>query len=179
MCCCSVAHLSLTLFDPTDCFLLSFSVLHHLPKLAQTHAHGVVMPSNHLVFCHSLLLLSSTSPSIRVFGNESALPIRWPKCWRFRFNRNHLKCINWKRRNKCVFIYRQNDRLCRKVNGTYKRSFVINKFSMVSGYKDTLESALDCKIKPVYPKGNQSSIFIGRTDAEAEVSTLWPTDAKS
>ena len=56
---------------------------------------------------------------------------------------------------------------------------LINKFSMVSGYKYTLESALDCKIKPVYPKGNQSSIFIRRTDAEAEVSTLWSTDAKS
>ena len=42
---------------------------------------------------------------------------------------------------------------------------------MVSGYKDTL-SALDCKIKPVNPKGNQSSIFIGRIDAEAEASTL-------
>ena len=45
---------------------------------------------------------------------------------------------------------------------------LINEFSMVSGYKDTLESALDCKIKPVNPKGNQSWIFIGRTDAEAE-----------
>ena len=44
----------------------------------------------------------------------------------------------------------------------------------------TLESPLDCKeIKPVHPKGNQSWIFIGRTDAEAEVLILWPPDAKS
>ena len=44
----------------------------------------------------------------------------------------------------------------------------------------TLESPLDCKeIKPVNPKGNQSLIFIGRTDAEAEVPLLWPPDAKS
>ena len=56
---------------------------------------------------------------------------------------------------------------------------LINEFSMVSGYKDTLESALDCKIKPVNPKGNQSWIFIGRTDAEAEASTLLPADVKS
>ena len=44
----------------------------------------------------------------------------------------------------------------------------------------TLESPLDCKeIKPVNPKGNQSWIFIGRTDAEAEAPILWPPDAKS
>ena len=44
----------------------------------------------------------------------------------------------------------------------------------------TLESPLDCKeIQPVYPKGNQSWVFIGRTDAEAETSILWPPDAKS
>ena len=44
----------------------------------------------------------------------------------------------------------------------------------------TLESPLDCKeIKPVHPKGNQSWIHIGRTDAEAEASVLWPPDAKS
>ena len=44
----------------------------------------------------------------------------------------------------------------------------------------TLESPLDCKeIKPVHPKGNQSWIFIGRTDAEAEAPILWPPDAKS
>ena len=44
----------------------------------------------------------------------------------------------------------------------------------------TLERPLDCKeIQPVHPKGNQSWIFIGRTDAEAETPILWPTDAKS
>ena len=47
-----------------------------------------VMPSNHLVFCHSLLLLPSIFP-IRVFSNESALRIRWPKCWSFSFNISH------------------------------------------------------------------------------------------
>ena len=44
----------------------------------------------------------------------------------------------------------------------------------------TLESPLDCKeIQPVNPKGNQSRIFIGRTDAEAEAPILWPPDVKS
>ena len=45
-----------------------------------------VMPSNHLILCHPLLLLPSIFPSIRVFSNESALCIRWPKDWSFTFN---------------------------------------------------------------------------------------------
>ena len=46
--------------------------------------------------------------------------------------------------------------------------------------KTTLESPLDCKeIKPVSPKGNQSQIFIGKTDAEAEVPIVWPPHAKT
>ena len=46
----------------------------------------LVMPSNHLIFCRPLLLLPSIFPSIRVFSNESALHIRWPKYWSFSFN---------------------------------------------------------------------------------------------
>ena len=45
-----------------------------------------VMPSNNLILCHPLLLLPSIFPSIRVFSNESALCIRWPKYWSFSFN---------------------------------------------------------------------------------------------
>ena len=44
------------------------------------------MPSNHLILCHPLLLLPSIFPRIRVFSNESALHIRWPKDWSFSFN---------------------------------------------------------------------------------------------
>ena len=44
------------------------------------------MPSNHLIFCRPLLLLPSIFPNIRVFSNESALCIRWPKYWSFSFN---------------------------------------------------------------------------------------------
>ena len=46
----------------------------------------LVMPSNHLIFCRPLLLLPSIFPSIRVFSNESALHIRWPKYWSFSFS---------------------------------------------------------------------------------------------
>ena len=46
----------------------------------------LVMPSNHLILCHPLLLLPSIFPSIKVFSNESALWIRWPKYWSFSFN---------------------------------------------------------------------------------------------
>ena len=45
-----------------------------------------MMPSNHLILCRPLLLLLSTFPSIKVFSNESALRIRWPKYWTFSFN---------------------------------------------------------------------------------------------
>ena len=45
-----------------------------------------VMPSNHLILCHSLLLLPSIFPRISVFSNESALCMRWPKYWSFSFN---------------------------------------------------------------------------------------------
>ena len=53
------------------------------PKLMTIES---VMPSNHLILCRSLLLLPSIFPSIRVFSNESALHIRWPKYWSFSFN---------------------------------------------------------------------------------------------
>ena len=54
------------------------------------------------------------------------------------------------------------------------------KFDALHGVLEkTLESPLDCKIKPVNPKGNQSWIFIEGTDAEAEAPILWPHDAKS
>ena len=54
-----------------------------LPKLMSIE---LVMPSNHLILCCPLLLLPSIFPSIRVFSNESALYMRWPKYWSFSFN---------------------------------------------------------------------------------------------
>ena len=46
----------------------------------------LVMPSNHLILCHPLLLLPSIFPSIRIFSNKSVLRIKWPKYWSFSFN---------------------------------------------------------------------------------------------
>ena len=54
-----------------------------LPKLMSILS---VMPSNHLILCHPLLLLLSIFPSIRFFSNESVLHIRWPKYWNFSFS---------------------------------------------------------------------------------------------
>ena len=62
---------------------LSITNSRSLPKPMSIES---MMPSNHLILCHPLLLLPSIFPSIRVFSNESALPIRWPKYWRFSFN---------------------------------------------------------------------------------------------
>ena len=60
----------------------------------------LVMPSNHLILCHPLLLLPSIFPIIRVFSNESALRIRWPKYWSFSFNispsNEHPKLISFR-----------------------------------------------------------------------------------
>ena len=62
---------------------LSITNSRSLPKLMSIES---VMPSNHLIFCHPLLLLLSVFPSIRVFSNDSALRIRWPKYRSFSFN---------------------------------------------------------------------------------------------
>ena len=62
---------------------LSFTIFRSLLKLMSIES---VMPSNHLILCHPLLLLPSIFPSIRVFSNESALLIRWPKYWSFSFS---------------------------------------------------------------------------------------------
>ena len=58
------------------------------PKLAKNKKMSIksMMPSNHLILCHPLLLPPSIFPSIRVFSNVSALLIRWPKYWSFSFN---------------------------------------------------------------------------------------------
>ena len=61
-------------------------VHHQLPELPKLMSIELVMPSNHLILCHSLLLLPSIFPSIRVFLNESALRMRWPKYWSFSFS---------------------------------------------------------------------------------------------
>ena len=82
----SVVQLCLTLWTPwTAARQASLSVTNSqsLPKPMSIES---VVPSNHLILCCPLLLLSSLFPSIRVFSNELALHIRWPKYWSFSFN---------------------------------------------------------------------------------------------
>ena len=62
---------------------LSLTISRSLLKLMPTE---LMMPSNHLILCHPLLLLPSTLPSIRVFSSELALLVRWPKYWSFSFS---------------------------------------------------------------------------------------------
>ena len=90
-CCCSVAQLYPTLCDPIDCSMpdfLSFTVSWSSLKLMSIK---YVMPSNHLVLCYPLFLPPSIFPSVRVFSNESVLPIRWLKYWSFSFRTDLLQ----------------------------------------------------------------------------------------
>ena len=73
----------LTLCDPMNCSRPGFTISQSLFKLMSIES---LVPSDHLILCHPFLCLSSIFPSIRVFSNESVLPIRWPKNWSFNFS---------------------------------------------------------------------------------------------
>ena len=82
----SVAQSCLTLCDPMNHSTPGLPVHHQLVESTQTHVHWV---GDAIQLSHPLsspLLLPSIFPSIRIFSNESALCIRWPKCWSFSFN---------------------------------------------------------------------------------------------
>ena len=79
----SYTQLFVTPWAATHQASLSFTISWSLLKLMSIKS---VMPSNHLILCHPLLLLPSIFPSIRVFSNESAIHIRWPKYWNFSFS---------------------------------------------------------------------------------------------
>ena len=72
-----------TLCDPMDCSTPGSLSIHNSWSLLKLMSIKSVMPSNHLILCRPLLLLPSVFPSLRVFSNESALRIRWPKNWCF------------------------------------------------------------------------------------------------
>ena len=75
-----------TLCNPMDHSTPGLPCITNSQSLPELISIESVMPSNHLILCHPLLLLSSFFPSIRVFPNQSALCIRWPKYLEFRFN---------------------------------------------------------------------------------------------
>ena len=119
-----------------------------------------VMPSNHLILCYPLLCLPSILPGIRVFSNESALCIRWPKYWSFSFSISPSSEYSG-------LIFFRVDLLA--VQGTLK-SLLQHHSSKASILR-----------RSAFFIGQLSHPYMttGRTDAEAETPILWPPDAKS
>ena len=119
---------------------LSFTISRSLTKLIVTES---VMPSNHLILCHPLLLPPSIFPSIRVFSNESALHIKWPKYWSLSFSispsNKYLKMISF-RNNRFDLL---------AVQGTLKESSPTPQFKSINSlvlsflYGPTLTSIHD------------------------------------
>ena len=98
-----------------DCSTPGLPVHHQLPEFTQKlMSMESVMPSNHLILCHPLLLLPSIFPSIRVFPNESTLRIRWPKYWSFSFN------ISPSNEHPGLISFRTDWMYLRAVQGTLK-----------------------------------------------------------
>ena len=85
-CCCSVVKSCQILCNSMNCSMPDFPVLHFSQSLLKFMRTELVMLSNYLILCHPLLLLPSIFPSIRVFSNELALHIKWPKYCSIRFS---------------------------------------------------------------------------------------------
>ena len=83
---CLVVQSCPTLCDPMTAARQASLSITNSRSLLKPMSIESVMPSNHLILCHPLVLMPSIFPSIRVFSNESALWIRWPKYWSFNFN---------------------------------------------------------------------------------------------
>ena len=108
-----------------DCSTPGFPVLHYPRVCSNSYEFGLMcqtpllcqmMPSNHLILCHPLLLLPSIFPSIRVFSNESALLKRWPKYWSFSFSISPSKDIQgWFSLGLTGLVSLQSKRLSAKV----------------------------------------------------------------
>ena len=88
-----------TLCEPMDCSMPGFPITNPQSLLKLLSIESVV-PSNHLILCHPLLLPPSIFPNIRVFSNESVLCIKWPKYWSFSFSispsNEHLGLISFR-----------------------------------------------------------------------------------
>ena len=84
-----------TLCDPMDCGCQAFLSITNSGSLLKLKSIESVMPSNHLILCHPILLLPSIFPSIRVFTNKSVLCIRWPKYWSFSFSISPSNEYSW------------------------------------------------------------------------------------
>ena len=82
----SVAQSCPTLSDPMDCSMPGLPIITNSWSLLKLMSIEMIMPSNHLILCHHLLLPPSIFPSIRIFSNKSGPCIRWPKYYSSSFN---------------------------------------------------------------------------------------------
>ena len=91
----SVAQSCLILCDPRTAACLASLFITNFQSLLKLMSIESVMPSNHLILCHPLLLLPPIFPSLRVFSDESVLHIRWPKYWSFSFSISPSNKYSW------------------------------------------------------------------------------------
>jgi len=176
----SVTQSCLTLCDPMDHTACQASLSNtnswSPPKPMSIES---LMPSNHLILCCPLFLLPSIFPSIRIFSNESALHFRWPKYWSFSFNISQRHYFINKGPSSQSYGFSSSHVWMWELD--HKESWELKNWCFWTiVLEKTLENPLDCKeTQPVHPKGDQSWVFIGRTDDEAEAPILWPPDGKS
>ena len=183
---------------------LSFTIL----SLLKFVYIELVMPSNHLILCHPLLFLPSIFPSIRVFSNELALLIRWPKYWNFSFSispsieysglisfridwfdllavQGILKSLLQHHSSEAsvlwcsAFFMVQLSHLCVATGKTIPLTIWTFVGKVMSLLFNYSYTLKRKKNKPVDSKGSQPWTFIGRTIAGAEAPILWPPDAKN
>ena len=125
------------------------------------------MPPNHLILCHPFLLLHSIFHTIRVFSNDSALHIRWPKYWSFSFNispsNEHPVSLQSKGFSRLFY------------NTTVQK----HQFFSAQLYSPTLTSIHDHWKNYSHSEGHQPCDFFGRNEAKAETPVLWPPHVKS
>ena len=144
--CCSVAKLYVTLCALVDCsmqFSLCVTISQNLLKFIFIES---VMLSHHLILCHVLLILPSVFPSMRVFSNESALFIRWPKYWSFSFNISPSKEYS----ELSSFRIDLFDLLA--VQGTLKSLLQHSSKASVFGAQPSLSNSHICTVTPPYSK---------------------------
>ena len=114
----SVAQSCPTLRDPMDAARQASLSIANSQNLLKLMSIESVMPSNHLILCRPLLFPPLLFPSIRVFSNESALRIRWPKYWSFSFNISPPNEYSW------VISFRMDWLDLLAVQGTLKSLFL-------------------------------------------------------
>ena len=131
------------LCHPMDCSMPGFPVHPQLQSLLKLMSIDLVMPSNYLILCRPLFLLPSIFPSIRVFSNESALCIRWPKYWSFSFS------ISPSNKYSGLISFRMDWLDLLAVHGTLKESSPTPQFKNINSsepsflYSSTLTSIHD------------------------------------